>query len=107
MPAEVRFNIADRCPGRTIARDHNLAAGCRYPSVLQRISNQDGDSSRFGATGDAARRSDERRGNEAETRDRAARFRAALGKREAEAGRWARASWHAQRAQERIEERGS
>jgi hypothetical protein len=79
--------------------------------VLQRISNPDAESSASGAAGaDAARRNEARKGNEAETRDRAAKFRAALGKQHAEdlsEGR-AQASDRAKQdgAQGRAEERG-
>jgi hypothetical protein len=97
MPVEVRFNITDRCPGRTMTefgpltlplpRDLHatFAARRRYPSVLQRISNQDADSSSSAASGpDAARCNDTRRSNEAENRERAAKFRAALGRQDSE-----------------------
>jgi hypothetical protein len=53
--------------------------------VLQRISNQDVDSSSSAASGpDAARRSEARRSNELENQERAAKFRAALGRQDAE-----------------------
>jgi hypothetical protein len=77
--------------------------------VLHRISNPDGESSASGTAGaDAARRKEERRGNEAETRDRAARFRAALGNQQAEEPAEARAQLASgkDRAQGRTEERG-
>jgi hypothetical protein len=53
--------------------------------VLQRISNQDADSSSSAASGpDAARRNEARRSNELENQERAAKFRAALGRQDAE-----------------------
>jgi hypothetical protein len=77
--------------------------------VLHRISNPDGESSASGAAGaDAARRKEERRGTEAETRDRAARFRATLGKQQSEESAEGRAQQAAakDRGQGRAEERG-
>ncbi len=61
-----------------------FAARCRYPPVLQRISNQDADSSSSAASGPDAARRNEARSNEAENRERAAKFRAALGRQDAE-----------------------
>jgi hypothetical protein len=80
--------------------------------VLPRISNPDAESSASGAAGaDAARRNEARKGNEAETRDRAAKFRAALGKQQAEDLSEGRAQAAAERAKQdgaqgRADERG-